>query len=105
MSSAATSTTATKAASSPTQPPAPTRSRCRSPDPRNPATRNPATSPPSRTADPIGPRHVPVELLTGVLPREVGAGRVVLSGVDPGRTSGSGVELPSTHPDPGGPRA
>jgi hypothetical protein len=37
------------------------------------------------------------------LPREVGAGPVGLSGLDEREgTSGSGVELPSTHSDPGG---
>ena len=41
----------------------------------------------------------------GVLPGQVGAGRVVECGVDLRRTSGSGVELPSTHADPGGARA
>jgi predicted PurR-regulated permease PerM len=46
-SSAATCMTATAAASSPTQPPAPTRSRCRSPGHWNPANSSPATSPPT----------------------------------------------------------
>ena len=44
-------------------------------------------------------RGVPVTPLA-VLPGEVGAG-----GFNVRRTSGSGVELPSTHADPGGPRA
>ena len=53
MSSAATSTTATGVASSPTQPPGPTRSRYRSLDHANPASSHPPTSP--STADLIGP--------------------------------------------------